>query len=453
MIRKLIVIVILIGFLVAAGAFAVSAVSPVLPGSSLFGVQSALEQLAAKRGKPEQVLSNQLGLVETRTTQLQLLRGTMTETGAIEALGKAVDRASLAYAQLETQSMSDYKDAFLTSMTRARATLRRNGVTLAERWLYEKLSRLSALFKDGIPTSDAIKALIALPPQEVTPTASQNPTTEPVGYQHASFDLSGGHANLTCENCHGKDNQTLTPGCATCHADRRPAEDHFSTECERCHTPAGWSQAAFDHASVPNLVCADCHADRAPEGHYPLACQTCHTPGSWAGAKFNHAAELAVNCQGCHASTAPANHWALQCSTCHIAGGQWSQVSFNHSAVDASNCASCHSSAAPTSHYAGQCSACHNPAGWNQVSFNHAAAGATDCVGCHAGNAPSNHYDMQCSTCHNTSGWLPADFKHEFNINHNGANGVCSTCHPAGPPETDCRACHDSKEGGEDDDD
>lgn len=452
MIRKIIAIVVLVVFLVAAGAFVVSAVSPVLPGSSLFGVQSALEQLSAKRGTPEQVLANQLRLVETRTTQLQLLRGTLTEAGAIEALGGGVDRASLAYAQLTDQGMADNKSAFLASMTRARATLRRNGVTLAERWLFEKLSRLSALFLDGIPGADAIKALIALPLQEPAGTPLPEGTSAPVSYQHASFDLSGGHASLTCENCHGKDNRTLTPGCVTCHASRRPSENHFTTECERCHTPAGWSQAVFDHTALPNLVCADCHADRAPQGHYPLACQNCHTPGSWTGAKFNHAAELAVDCQGCHASRAPANHWALQCSTCHVPGGQWSQVSFNHVAVDSTNCAGCHTGTAPASHYAGQCSACHNPAGWNQVSFNHGAAGATDCVGCHSGTAPANHYNMQCSTCHSTSGWLPANFNHPFNMNHNGANGVCSTCHPAGPPETDCRACHDSKAGGEDDD-
>ena len=70
------------------------------------------------------------------------------------------------------------------------------------------------------------------------------------------------------------------------------------------------------------------------------------------------------------------------------------------------------------------------------------AAGATDCLSCHRKDRPRNHFQGQCSLCHSTSAWKPAHFTHRFPLNHGGANGVCSTCHPSGTASYTCSACH-----------
>jgi hypothetical protein len=66
----------------------------------------------------------------------------------------------------------------------------------------------------------------------------------------------------------------------------------------------------------------------------------------------------------------------------------------------------------------------------------------TDCQSCH--NRPSNHYSGQCSNCHNTNNWGDISLSnHRFPINHHGADGRCSTCHPSGSSSYTCYACHD----------
>jgi hypothetical protein len=44
--------------------------------------------------------------------------------------------------------------------------------------------------------------------------------------------------------------------------------------------------------------------------------------------------------------------------------------------------------------------------------------------------------------CHNTENWDDATFDHSFPMNHGGANGDCSTCHPSGAPAWTCENCH-----------
>ncbi len=73
--------------------------------------------------------------------------------------------------------------------------------------------------------------------------------------------------------------------------------------------------------------------------------------------------------------------------------------------------------------------------------MNH--TGLTDCQSCHLGDRPPNHYQGQCSQCHNTTNWGDATFEHTFPINHHGANGVCSKCHPGGDTsQWTCAGCH-----------
>jgi hypothetical protein len=456
MIKRLITIGVFLGLFGVVLVFLINAMSPVLPGSSLFWLQDGVEQIGARTGGPTAVFIKQQHLMEVRVDQLNLLYGTQSEESAISALGRAVHRTVLAFSRLGEDDRSSKQDAIITSLKRVNYSLSGSSKSIEERWVKELAREVVALIQNGSYTVGVLQSIIMRPIGDITFVAS--PTmetgTEVATVEHPALDLTGGHKGIECSVCHAIIENVETPSCVTCHAQKRPAEDHYTTACEMCHTPVGWEQANFSHDTGSQLVCTDCHAKRVPVNHYPLACQTCHTPGSWANPQFGHAPDLAVDCAACHANMAPANHWAQQCSTCHTAGTTWTQAVFNHSSQDVSNCSSCHAGTAPANHYANQCSSCHTPgASWSQVNFDHGVINATNCAGCHQGTAPANHFDMQCSECHKTSGWLPASFDHPFNMNHEGANGNCATCHPAGPPETDCRACHDSKDGGEDDDD
>jgi len=171
-------------------------------------------------------------------------------------------------------------------------------------------------------------------------------------FQHP-VPLEGKHAGLECTACHAA-GKTLEFKCANCH--QPPSEPHFGTDCEKCHTPAGFEGATMPpelhpiplvgaharatcevcHAEgqrVPQYVCSNCH--KPPEGHFSQPCDQCHTPEGWAqsaAAKVNapkipHPLEGTDQCLMCHgpASTvkpAPANHAAFsleQCTLCHKA--------------------------------------------------------------------------------------------------------------------------------------
>ncbi len=151
-----------------------------------------------------------------------------------------------------------------------------------------------------------------------------------------------------------------------------------------------------------------------------------------------------VDCQSCHAQ--PAGHIPApgQCSNCHTSTVSWREVRMDHAGL--TDCQSCHTP--PTGHYPGQCSNCHtSTSDWGDVSMDH--AGLTDCQGCHT--PPAGHYPGQCSQCHDTSGWGRDGLNHTFPINHKGAGGDCSSCHPGYNYGTyTCYTCHDRDETAED---
>ncbi len=168
--------------------------------------------------------------------------------------------------------------------------------------------------------------------------------------------------------------------------------------------------------------------------HGQITCESCHVGGRFAGTPRS--------CQTCHAQDKPPNHFQGECSLCH--GTQaWLPASFDHKAAGATDCISCHLKDRPPNHFQGQCSLCHSTQAWLPANFNHQAAGATDCISCHLKDRPPNHFQGQCSLCHSTRAWLPANFNHTFPINHGGANGVCSVCHPTSTAAYTCTGCHD----------
>lgn len=176
------------------------------------------------------------------------------------------------------------------------------------------------------------------------------------GFVHRSFPLAGKHAVTECTKCHQGGTFRGTPRrCEDCHqADLARAlnPNHAATGwtsgCERCHVPSGWTGANFLHTTYPltgahaGADCAKCHAGNVFKGtpricsgchlddynattspnhqasSFPTTCESCHNTTRWQGAVFNHRFPLQgphdQTCSRCH--TTP-NFKVYSCLSCH----------------------------------------------------------------------------------------------------------------------------------------
>ncbi|HET6436663.1 MAG TPA: cytochrome c3 family protein [Anaeromyxobacter sp.] len=170
------------------------------------------------------------------------------------------------------------------------------------------------------------------------PTSFAAPAFGPEAHRRTNFPLTGRHAVLACEECHGdrrdRGFDRPTARCEGCHqADLALASgggaavNHalagFTTACRSCHstwrfTPASFPahQACFDilHGPHAGIRCMDCHTTLPPVSFtQPLSCST-----------------DTANCIRCHAN-APSQHQGVagfamvnrKCYECHrFATGQ-----------------------------------------------------------------------------------------------------------------------------------
>jgi Ni/Fe-hydrogenase subunit HybB-like protein len=168
-----------------------------------------------------------------------------------------------------------------------------------------------------------------------------------------SLDLTGGHSEVECLDCHGGLTLEEEYHCADCH--QPPGRTHYSGRCEDCHTPANFKDAQLsDHpvalvGAHQNVACASCHAEghpspkyicsdchQRPENHLPGPCNICHTPEGWASSvalvvnlapQIPHGVDGQGDCLMCHAMAGgikpiPSNHddyAGEQCTLCHKA--------------------------------------------------------------------------------------------------------------------------------------
>ena len=94
------------------------------------------------------------------------------------------------------------------------------------------------------------------------------------GFDHntAPFPLAGRHADVPCGQCHTSAVTVLalqqTPrACVACHAQDDRHQGRLGQQCEDCHKPTNWQDAAFDHArsifpltgAHAQVTCAQCH--------------------------------------------------------------------------------------------------------------------------------------------------------------------------------------------------
>ncbi len=249
----------------------------------------------------------------------------------------------------------------------------------------------------------------------------------PVGIvaKHARtrFPLVGRHAVTACSLCHIRaptgDFRGASKQCAQCHqAALAEAQnpDHrangWVTNCERCHTPRGWSGAAFDHLFFP-----------LSGGHALTDCSRCHTNGGFDG--------LTKDCLSCHAddrARAPGHDkFSVMCQQCHNTS-RWEDAEVDHSFFPLT-----------AGHALTDCSRCHTNGGFEGLS--------KDCLSCHADDrarAPNHDkFPTTCQQCHTTTRWKGAVFNHRFPLR--GEHNVdCSVCHTT--PDTrvfSCFGCHE----------
>jgi hypothetical protein len=109
-------------------------------------------------------------------------------------------------------------------------------------------------------------------------------TWTPATFNH-SWALTGAHAPLDCNECHGGGTYQGTPtDCFSCHQADHAAttmpnhtQSGFGNSCDDCHTTIAWTPATFNH-SFPtvgqhNLNCIDCHTTNMPPA---FSCIDCH---------------------------------------------------------------------------------------------------------------------------------------------------------------------------------
>ncbi len=216
---------------------------------------------------------------------------------------------------------------------------------------------------------------------------------------HAGLDCTDCHVSKPgVENIPGTTLARADPACNSCHDDQHGG----LTDCASCHTPTSWSDVTFEHpfpidGGHADLTCADCHQSKPgvsniPGTQFPSAnpacischsdqhkgltnCASCHTPTSWSDVNFTHPFKLT----GAHAS--------LSCASCH--GTPFKKVG--------STCVSCHG----TQHGGlTDCARCHTTKAWEPSTFRHPSvrehgASSFACVRCH----PNGYATASC-TCH-----------------------------------------------------
>jgi hypothetical protein len=115
--------------------------------------------------------------------------------------------------------------------------------------------------------------------------------------------------------------------CNTCHA--APANDlhrDLTVECGKCHKPAGWKPATFDHTLLPPAElnrCETCHKTAPADNLHQQVrghCVQCHQPKGWKPSTFDHGKFFVLDgdhnapCATCHAD---GNFSRYSCYGCH----------------------------------------------------------------------------------------------------------------------------------------
>jgi len=259
--------------------------------------------------------------------------------------------------------------------------------------------------------------------------------------RNTNFALDGGHASLSCGDCHSEDpfDDVMDMDCVSCHLEDDEHDGHYGSECDSCHTSSAWADSIFDHSrttdfdlngSHATVACVDCHVEPIFEASPGDECSSCHREDD------AHNGTLGEQCANCHdesewlavpffdhdLSSFPllGEHDNIECADCHE-----TQV---FSDTDA-ECVSCHLE--DDSHdgvFDTNCGSCHNPVAWDLWLFDHDVQTNFALDGA--------HIDVACASCHRAS--LASMRK---------TGDRCADCHRSddvhdGEFGPDCERCH-----------
>lgn len=282
-------------------------------------------------------------------------------------------------------------------------------------------------------------------------------------HQTTAFPLEGLHQELACLDCHrvGKPDseqprQSLTSTnrltarpsnpvlpqdnpfanipntCAACHSEPPIHLGTFTSECQTCHTPAGWTPALldgkpFDHTASSGFNLARHLRD---SDNRPFACSSCHQQNI---SVFDQRICLDCHSQAESGATFMTKHidqFGSFCLDCHDGIDRLHQ--FDHSRVFLLE----------GRHSEIDCTACH---------INKVFSGTpTECIECHT--EPVLHaglFGLHCQYCHTPQNWAPAHLCiHNFPLEHgNKGQNECQVCHLEKYIEYSCYGCHDHQPG------
>ena len=127
-------------------------------------------------------------------------------------------------------------------------------------------------------------------------------------FDHHTFPLRGGHANVRCDKCHvPSDFSRVSARCVACHTDPEIHAGLFGIDCASCHTIARWSPARLakhefpiGHGRAGDIACATCHTKSCST----YTCYNCHAHQDVVDIQDKHVRagipEFA-DCMKCHA--------------------------------------------------------------------------------------------------------------------------------------------------------
>jgi len=284
----------------------------------------------------------------------------------------------------------------------------------------------------------------------------------PTQFDHvvtSGFELTGGHSDRQCSDCHIGTTTAASSECVSCHqANYNSAPEHlaqnYPTDCLQCHTVNSWEAASFDHsltnfpltgahiatecsachtdvyAGTPSN-CSSCHTDNYNAAQNPVhtsagistECETCHSTSAWIPSQFDHVVTTGFELNGGHSDR--------QCSDCHI----------GTTTAASSECISCHQANYNTApdhlaqNYPTDCLQCHTVNSWDAANFDHnltnfqltGAHVSTECSACHTSGYAGT--SMLCSSCHTD------DYNSSSNPSHSslGLSTSCDDCHTTNP--------------------
>ncbi|GAB4266197.1 MAG: hypothetical protein Kow0080_07250 [Candidatus Promineifilaceae bacterium] len=463
--KRILIIVLLtvlfLGIAGGGGSYSLALNAPYSPGDTLYGVQLASEQLWALsfNSNPVDRANVLLELLSRRLDDLFIVVGTSNEPVALTAVDNAYLQALQAIADAPTDKQPALIADLSTMAARGQAILASmspNDETAVQiTALNGKFGRFlqvagtdspdlaslaaeltnQAAFAAELALTPSPEAVSLLPDALSDPRAVPFPPNADIGAAHNFFPLTGGHDNIACTDCHtgttyrGTDNR-----CVACHLKDDVHQGANGPDCATCHSITKWQDVSFDHSTIGDRDCAECH--EPPPNHFEGACRNCHTDTTnFKNAFFDHSTIGNQDCSACH--NPPANHYQGACRNCHFDTTNFKNAIFDHSTIGNQDCSACHNP--PANHYQGACRNCHfDTTNFKNAIFDHSTIGNQDCSACH--NPPANHYQGACRNCH----FDTMNFKNAF-FDHSGiGNQDCSGCHnpPANHYPGACRNCH-----------